>query len=66
MIKRFKSYLVEESKELWKATIFVKNKDGTVVQVPVESSINIRHEVHKVVQKLSKDGYSLEKVQYEE
>lgn len=58
--------LSEESKELWKATIFMKDNNGNSLEVPVESSVNIRQEVHDTIKKLSKQGYKLDNVQYNE
>jgi len=55
---------VNESK-VWKATVKV-SKDGKTVEIPVESGESIRKAVHGKVAELSKEGYKLEKVDYEQ
>jgi len=56
--------LREEKEKVWKATLKVTKGEETI-EVPVESSDNIRKAVHAKMAELGKEGYKLKDVDYE-
>jgi hypothetical protein len=63
--KKFREYLKEEHKEVWRANVIVTDKEGKEHTFPIESRENIRSQAHKTVQELTSKGYKLKDVKYE-
>ena len=63
-MKKFKQFLMEEHKEVFKAVIITTDADGKQHETPVESSDSIREKVHSTVKDMTGKGHKLVKVDY--